>query len=53
MVKALRFHLSMEGMQVRSFVGELRPHMPLSQKIKTKNRHNLVTNSIAFKNGPH
>ena len=35
-----------QGLWVRSPVGELRFHMPCSQKTKTKNGSNIVTNSI-------
>ena len=43
MVKTLP---SNAGVQVQSLVGELRSDMPRSQKIKTENRNNIVTNSI-------
>ena len=36
----------MQGVQVRSLVGELRSHVPLGQEIETENRSNIVTNSI-------
>ena len=36
----------MQRVQVQSLVGELRSDMPCSQKIKTENRNNIVTNSI-------
>ena len=31
---------------VQFLVRELRPHMPHSQKTKTENRNNIITNSI-------
>ena len=34
------------GVQVRSLVGELGSHVPLSQKTKTWNRDSVVTNSV-------
>ena len=39
----------MQGVQVQSLVGELRSDMPRSQKIKTENRNNIVTNSVKTK----
>ena len=39
-------HLSVQGVQVRSLVGELRSHVPLGQEIETENRSNIVTHSI-------
>ena len=36
-VQWLRFHLPMQGEQVRSLVRELRSHRPQGQKTKTKN----------------
>ena len=36
----------MQGVQVPSLVRHLRSHMPHSQKTKTQNRSNIVTNSI-------
>ena len=35
-VQWLRLHLPMQGAQVQSLVGEVRSHMPHSQKIKHK-----------------
>ena len=49
MVQWLRLRLPKQGVQVRSLVGELRSHMPRGQKTKTKNRRNIVTNSIKTK----
>ena len=52
----------MQGMQIWSLIGKLRFHMPQDQKKKKKkqpkpqnikNRSNIVTSSISFKNGPH
>ena len=34
-VQWLRLHLAMQGVQIRSLVGELRSHMPHGQKTKT------------------
>lgn len=54
MVQWLRFHLPTQAVQVRSPAGELRTHMPLSQKPKHKQQkqycHNFNKN---FKNGPY
>ena len=36
----------MQGVQVCSLVGELRSHMPRSQKTKTENKSKVVTNSM-------
>ena len=39
--------LPMQGVRIRSLVGELRSHMPHSQKEhKIQNKNNIVTNSI-------
>ena len=57
MVQRLRLHLPMQGVWVRSLVGELRSHMPPDQKKQNKkknkkktqninNRSSIVTNSI-------
>ena len=35
-VQWVRLHLTMQGMRVRSLVGEQRPHMPCGQKTKTE-----------------
>ena len=35
----------MQRVWVPARVGELRSHMPYSQKIKTENRNNIITNS--------
>ena len=43
----------MQGMWVPFLVGELRSHMSLDQKAKTKNRSNFVTNSIKTLNMAH
>ena len=45
-VQWLRLRLPVWQVWVQSRVGELRSHMPHSQKTKTKNRKNVVTNSI-------
>ena len=53
-VQWLRLCLPMQGVWVRSLVGELRSHMPLSQKnqnIKQKQYCNKFNKN--FKNGPH
>ena len=42
----LRLCLPMQGVWVRSLVGELGSHMPQGQKATTQNRSNIVTNSI-------
>ena len=48
----VKIYLLMQGVQIPFLVGKLRSHMPQGQK--TKNRSNIVTNSIkTFKNGPH
>ena len=39
-------YLPMQKVQVQFLVRELRYHVPLSQKTKTQNRNNAVTNSI-------
>jgi len=41
-----RESLSQDGVQIRSVVGETKCHMPCSQKTKTLNRSDIVTNSI-------
>ena len=46
MVQWLRLCLPVEGVWVGSLVRELRSYMPFGQKIKAKNRSNIVTNSI-------
>ena len=46
MVQWLRLRLPMQGVRVRSLVGELRSHMPHGQKTKTSNRISVVTDSI-------
>ena len=38
--------LPMQGVPVRSLVWELRFHVPRGQKVKHKNRSNIVTKSI-------
>ena len=44
----------MQGVQVRSLVGELGSQVPHSQKNKTENRSNIVTNSRkTLKTGPY
>ena len=59
-VQWLRLCLPMPGVQVQSLVGELRRHMPCTQKTKAGNRSNIVTHLIKFvkfnkdcKNSPH
>ena len=42
----MSLHLIMQGMQVRTLVEELRPHLPGGQKTKIENRSSSVTNSI-------
>ena len=44
-VQCLGLCLSLQGVQVRSLVRELRNHMPSSQKTKTQNRSYIATNS--------
>jgi len=44
-VRCLGLCLSLQGVQVRSLVRELRNHMPSSQKTKTQNRSYIATNS--------
>ena len=48
MVQWLGLHLPIKGVWVQFLVGELRFHMPCSQKTnkQTENRINIVTNSI-------
>ena len=46
MIQWLRLGLPVEGVWVGSLVRELRSYMPFGQKIKAKNRSNIVTNSI-------
>lgn len=41
-VRWLRLHLSMQGAQVQSLVGELRPHMPYCVTKNNNNRKSLV-----------
>ena len=53
-VQWLRLHLLMQGVRVRSLVGELRSHVPHGQKnqnIKQKQYCNKF--NIVFKIGPH
>ena len=45
-VQWLRLRLPVQGVRVRSLVGELRSHMPGGQTTKTQNRSNIVTKSI-------
>ena len=45
-VQWLGLHLPKQRVQVQSLVGELRSHMSCSQKTRTQNRNNAVTNSI-------
>ena len=45
-VQWLRLHLPAHGVWVWSLLGEQRSHMHCSQKTKTENRSNIVTNSI-------
>ena len=40
----VKIYLLMQGVQIPFLVGKLRSHMPQGQK--TKNRSNIVTNSI-------
>ena len=50
----LRLCLPMQGVRVQSLVGELRSHMPHSQKTKIQDKSNIATNAInTLKNGPH
>ena len=48
----LRLHLLMQ-LWVQSLIGKLRSHRPCSQKTKTGNRNNIVTNSIQTLKGVH
>ena len=41
-----RESLSQDRVQIQSMVGETKSHMPCSQKPKTLNRSDIVTNSI-------
>ena len=52
-VQWLRLRLPMQGVQVRSLVGELRSHVPHSQKTKTKQKQYCNKFNKDFKNGPH
>ena len=57
-VQWLRVCLPMQGVQVRSLVGELRHHIPQGQKKKTfkkkKNRNSIVNKfKKDLKNAPH
>ena len=45
-VQRLILHLPMQGVQFQSLVTEPRSYMPCSQKAKTLNRNNIITNSI-------
>ena len=45
-VQWLRLYFPMQEVQVQSLVRKLKSHMPRSQKTKTSNRSNTVTNSI-------
>ena len=45
-VQQLRLCLPVQGVQVRSLVGELGSHLSPNQETKTWNRSNIVTNSI-------
>ena len=45
-VQWLRLRLPMQGVQVWSWAGELRSHVPYGQKNKKHNRSNSITNSI-------
>ena len=54
MVQWLRLCLPMQGVQVRSLVGELRYHMPPVQKAKNiKQRQYCNKFNKDFKKGPH
>ena len=45
-VQGLRLHLPKEGMWIPPLVGELRSHVPYSQKTKTQHRNNIIANLI-------
>ena len=45
-VQWLRLFLSMEEVCVQSLIGEIRSHMPHSQKTETENRSNIITRAI-------
>ena len=50
----LGFRLPVQGVRIPPLVRELRSHMPQGQKPKTRNRSNIITNSIkTLKSGPH
>ena len=51
-VQWLRLRLPIQGVQVRSLVGNLRSHMPRSQKTKKQKQYCNKFNKD-FKNGPH
>ena len=52
--RTLRILLSMQALQVRSLVGELRSHTPRSQKTQnTKQKQYCNKFNKDFKNGPH
>ena len=51
-VQWLRLHLIMQGVQVLLLVGELRSHIPLSQKHKQQKQYSNKFNED-FKNGPY
>ena len=51
---SLAVHRPMQGVRVRSLVGELRSHMPRGQKTKTiKQKQYSNKFNKDFKNGPH
>ena len=45
-IQWIRLCLAMQVVQVRSLIGEVRSHMPHSQKIKTESTSNTVTKSV-------
>ena len=42
-IQCFRLHIPIQKAQLLSLVGELRSHMPYSQKLKTENRNNIIT----------
>ena len=45
---------SIADLRVRLLIYKLRSHMPRGQKLKTRSRRNVVTNSLkTLKSGPH